>query len=134
MQTMTQNQTMNPTYKRATIQQRGPWLPSAATPGKVMEDSSKPAKSQELSRSVRFERQTPNACSVCVVGTFNDWKVGATPLNLLGGGKWARELSLAPGRYVYRFIVDGRCTFDRNATDYVANPLGGCNSVLEVSL
>jgi len=67
-----------------------------------------------------------------VAGTFNNWKVGAAPLNSLGGGKWAKELSLAPGRYEYRFVVDGQWIDDPKAKVYVSNPHGGRNAVLEV--
>ena len=67
-----------------------------------------------------------------MVGTFNDWKPGATPLNGLHSGKWARELSLAPGRYEYRFVVDGHWIDDPKAEVYVRNPHGGRNAVLQV--
>ena len=71
--------------------------------------------------------------SVSVVGTFNDWKSGATPLNRGGTGKWARELAVAPGRYEYRFVVDGRWVDAPDAKAYVPNPHGGRNAVLQVA-
>ena len=46
--------------------------------------------------------------------------------------KWAKELWLPAGRYEYLFVVDGRWITDPKARDYVPNPFGGCNSVLQV--
>ena len=82
--------------------------------------------------TVRFEVEAPRATSVSVAGTFNDWKPGATPLTGVGGGKWAKEISLAPGRYEYRFVVDGQWTDDAKAKTYAPNPHGGRNAVIEV--
>jgi hypothetical protein len=42
------------------------------------------------------------------------------------------DLTLAPGRYEYRFIVDGEWMADPLAKDFVPNPFGGQNSLLEV--
>jgi hypothetical protein len=43
-----------------------------------------------------------------VGGTFNNWNPTATPLLFVGGTEWSKELSLPPGRYEYRFVVDGK--------------------------
>lgn len=58
-------------------------------------------------RQVEFELEAPDARSVSVVGTFNDWDVGATPMERGGDGVWRIALQLRPGRYVYSFVVDG---------------------------
>jgi 1,4-alpha-glucan branching enzyme len=91
-----------------------------------------PAQAQGARRTVRVELALPKAWSVSLVGTFNDWKPGATPLSSAGGGKWAKELTLAPGRYEYRFVVDGDWIDDPKAKAYVSNPHGGRNAVLQV--
>ena len=67
-----------------------------------------------------------------MVGTFNNWKPGATPLTHVGGGKWVREISLDPGRCEYRFVMDGPWIDDPKAKAYVPNPHGGRNAVLEI--
>ena len=46
------------------------------------------------------------AKSVSVVGNFNDWKAGATPLTRLEDGLWTATVPLAAGRHVYAFILD----------------------------
>jgi len=49
-----------------------------------------------------------------------------------GGGRWTKELSLPPGRYEYRHVVDGEWLCDPAATEQASNPYGGSNSVLVV--
>jgi len=56
---------------------------------------------------VRFELTDKAAHSVCVAGSFNDWKLEAKALHPDGGGKWLKETPLKPGQYEYCF-VDGR--------------------------
>ena len=93
---------------------------------------SRSAQPQTPRRTVHFELDLPEARSVCVVGTFNDWRPGATPLISVGGGKWATDMSLAFGRYEYRFMADGNWIDDLKAKGLVANPYGGRNAALDV--
>ena len=72
----------------------------------------------------------PNAREVFIAGSFNDWQPSAMPLQKQDGGRWIVELALAPGRYEYRFLVDGIWTDDPMAPAYVSNPFGGLNCVL----
>jgi 1,4-alpha-glucan branching enzyme len=44
---------------------------------------------------------------VFVAGTFNDWNPSAQAMMKSPNGEWAAELRLAPGRYEYKFFVDG---------------------------
>jgi len=74
----------------------------------------------------------PNAIDVCIAGTFNEWKADATPMLLLGNGRWAKELSLPAGCYEYRFVVDGQWVDDPAAKESVTNPFGGVNAILEI--
>jgi hypothetical protein len=69
---------------------------------------------------------------VLVAGSFNGWKPEATPLTPLGNGRWTGSLDVKPGKYEYLFVVDGNWMPDPNATESVANPFGGLNSVLTV--
>ena len=50
----------------------------------------------------------------------------------LGDGRWVKELMLAPGRYEYRFVVNGEWLDDPNAKEVTPNPHGGVNAVLTV--
>ena len=81
---------------------------------------------------VRFEFTHPTATTVCVAGTFNDWKPETKTLHPSGAGLWWKETALAPGLYEYCFVVDGRWIPDPLARESVPNPFGGRNSVLKV--
>jgi 1,4-alpha-glucan branching enzyme len=76
-------------------------------------------KNKTIARGVRRDfgrvclRLTrPTAQEVCVAGSFNDWHPSVTPMIRLDDGTWAKELALAPGRYEYRFVVDGQWVDD----------------------
>jgi transposase InsO family protein len=58
-------------------------------------------------RIVRFVLAAPRASRVTVVGDFNDWDPGATPMRRRTAGAWVASIPLPPGRHVYAFIVDG---------------------------
>ena len=73
------------------------------------------------------------AQEVCIAGSFNDWHPSVTPMVRLDDGKWAKELTLPPGRYEYRFVVDGQWMDDPAATDLIPNPFGTPNAVLVVA-
>jgi 1,4-alpha-glucan branching enzyme len=74
------------------------------------------------------------ANSVAVGGTFNGWQSARHPLSKGFDGVWRTRLSLAPGRYEYRFVVDGKWIEDPLAKESVRNPYGGNNSVLVVEV
>ena len=73
------------------------------------------------------------AAAVAVVGTFNQWNPQTTPMFTEGGGLWTVHLSLPPGRYEYRLMVDGRSMPDPEAIASVGNAEGGSNSILKVT-
>jgi 5'-AMP-activated protein kinase regulatory beta subunit len=58
-------------------------------------------------------------------------------MNSHGDGSWRVELELAPGRYEYKFIVDGAWCCepghaDADCADCVPNACGTMNRVIEV--
>jgi 1,4-alpha-glucan branching enzyme len=88
---------------------------------------------QDGSQSVRFEFSHPTATTVCLAGTFNDWSPVTKPLHPLGGGRWIKDTVLPPGIYEYCLVVDNEWMPDPRATESVANPFGGVNSLLRVT-
>jgi carboxypeptidase Q len=52
-----------------------------------------------------------NVKSVSIVADFNNWNMFGTPLAKINGG-WTCKLDLKPGRYLYKYIVDGDWTAD----------------------
>lgn len=81
---------------------------------------------------VCFELTNPAAQSVSIAGSFNEWHPTVTPMIALGDGRWRKELTLLPGRYEYRLVVDGQWVDDPAAKETAPNPFGGLNAVLTV--
>jgi len=80
--------------------------------------------------TVRLE--APAAKSVVVTGSFCGWSPGGHPLGRDARGVWQAVLTLPPGRYEYRFVVDGQWRDDPACADRVANPFGSENGVFVV--
>jgi 1,4-alpha-glucan branching enzyme len=76
----------------------------------------------------------PDAESVFVAGTFNDWQPSALPLQRQADGRWMVEFMIGQGRHEYRFIVDGQWMDDPLSPAYAPNPFGGLNCVLVADL
>ena len=87
------------------------------------------------STHVRFYRFFPDAKEVSIAGSFNGWQPAASPVERfgIGCGQWKVDLYLKPGRYEYRFVVDGNWTDDPFARTFVPNPFGARNAVFVVS-
>jgi 1,4-alpha-glucan branching enzyme len=102
--------------------------PAEPVPAKLAANSPPPRGSH-----VCFELIQPNAKTVFVAGSFNDWRPETTPLTPAGNGRWVGDLAVKPGRYEYLFVVDGQWLPDPNAKESVENPFGGKNSIIGVS-
>ena len=84
-------------------------------------------------QTVHFELLSPGAHKVCIAGTFNGWEPETARMLQKGDGRWVKDLTLKPGTYEYRFVVDGKWEADPNADHTVMNPFGERNSLLTVS-
>jgi hypothetical protein len=81
--------------------------------------------------TLTFER--PDAQEVSVIGTFNNWQAGTTPMLRGENGLWTVRFFLPAGRYTYQFLVNGRIRLpDPNSAIREADGFGGENSVLIV--
>jgi 1,4-alpha-glucan branching enzyme len=81
---------------------------------------------------VTFVFRKDGATQVSVCGQFNGWSPTATPMNRQSDGHWETAVALKPGRYEYKFVVDGDWLLDPAAPGSVPNDYGSRNSVLEV--
>ena len=71
--------------------------------------------------------------TVSVAGNFNDWDTEAKPmLDKNGDGVYRCTLLLKPGRYEYKFVIDGVWCVDTNNPNFAPNDLGTLNSLLTV--
>jgi chromosome partitioning protein len=79
------------------------------------------------SREVTFTLEAPGAEHVLLAGDFNDWDVSEMePID----GVWTKVIKLAPGRYRYRYVVDGQWQNDPSNAAIEPNAYGGHDSIL----
>jgi 1,4-alpha-glucan branching enzyme len=81
---------------------------------------------------VFFTLEHADASEVYLCGSFNEWSETSLPMIFLGAGKWVKQLVLPPGRYEYKFLVDGTWISDPSGAHKVVNAFGSTNSVVEV--
>jgi len=68
-----------------------------------------------------------NSSQVYLSGNFNDWSTGTTPMQKTDSG-WIAMVKLKPGKYFYKFIVDGKWIYDSNNNLKEADGQGSYNS------
>jgi len=85
-----------------------------------------------VKKKITFKYHAPEAKAVAVVGTFNGWNAEANSLKKDTKENWSTVVSLFPGSYEYRFIVDGRWKDDPSCELRHLNVYGGYNCVLYV--
>lgn len=84
-------------------------------------------------KRVTFRLSAPDANEVCIGGTFNGWEAQKNFLKRKPGGFWEKTVMLPPGRYEYKFLVDGNWQLDPSCGKFCDDSFGGLNSVIEVS-
>jgi len=84
-------------------------------------------------RKVTFTLNYPDAASVSVIGTFNNWDPDANPMKKDQDGIWKTTIYLAPGKYSYKFIVNRKTKItDPTSKQVESDGFGGFNSVIIV--
>ncbi|MBA4378532.1 MAG: hypothetical protein C0395_07780 [Gemmatimonas sp.] len=81
---------------------------------------------------VKFTHQAPGAGKVNLAGSFNGWDAQRHPLTDEGGGVWSIVMALKPGKYEYKFVVDGAWFADAENPDSTPDSYGGTNSAIQV--
>ena len=81
---------------------------------------------------VEFKLLAPKAKKVSIAGTFNNWDTSASVAQKDTKGNWQVKLSLKPGRYEYKFVVDGNWMNDPKSSSSVYNSFGSQNSLIEI--
>ena len=86
-------------------------------------------KAKVLMKKVSFEFPAPEAQEVFLEGDFNTWDASANLMKKDKKGIWKTAPSLKPGRYEYRFLVDGNWENDPSCCNCVLNEFGSQNCV-----
>ena len=92
------------------------------------------AQSKNLARKQRvvFSLKAPDAREVKLIGDFNQWNLATHPMKMDHTGVWKRIVMLSPGRYEYKFLVDGRWERDPKNDEICSNCYGTDNSVIKI--
>ena len=101
--------------------------------GRIREDDpeevSSPSAPSRTPEGILFTLEAPKATRVQLVGDFNAWTFEGSEMKPTGR-IWKKVLNLGPGRYRYRYVVDGCWLSDPLNADVEPAPYGGHNSVL----
>jgi hypothetical protein len=98
-----------------------------------MPDSDETHVSPDQLREISLILDHPDARTASVVGSFNSWNPNDSPMKRNGNGSWTVTLVLSPGRYTYKFLIDGSVKLTDPSSDLVEpDGFGGLNSVLVV--
>lgn len=104
-----------------------------ATPAVARRDHRRAATSFPIvsSREVTFTLDAPGAEHVLLTGDFNDWTLDESAMVPVDG-LWTKVIKLAPGRYRYRYVVDGQWQNDPSNAATEPNAYGGRDSILVI--
>jgi 1,4-alpha-glucan branching enzyme len=84
-------------------------------------------------KKIALQFRAESGSKVYVAGTFNKWDPTSKQMvDRNSTGVFTTSLMLAPGRYEYKFVVNGVWCVDPNCPEWVANDQGSLNSVLTV--
>jgi len=99
--------------------------------GKRYSRTSRAKKKEE--RAVVFTIQAPANAKVQIAGDFNGWNPEALHYRDNHGiPGWRKRVSLKPGTYQYKYLVNGQWITDPANNETVDDSLGGANSVVNV--
>jgi 1,4-alpha-glucan branching enzyme len=90
------------------------------------------AKAKIAKQKVTFSYNAPAALTVLLAGDFTGWNEAPLSLKKDKSGIWKTTISLPPGRYEYRLVVDGEWKDDPQCTTRQPNQFGGENCVCVV--
>jgi len=87
----------------------------------------------QIRPSHTFRYQSPDSIGrIMVFGSFNSWNRNEFAMNRVDG-VWKTTIAIDPGRYEYKFLIDGQEKIDPANPEKVPNPFGDFNSILSVS-
>jgi chromosome partitioning protein len=98
--------------------------------GSKLDDISLPSAPIPTQDGVLFTLDAPEAMRVQLAGDFNSWMPDGSEMEF-SNGIWQKMLALAPGRYRYRYVVDGHWQIDPLNSSVEPSPFGDNDSVIE---
>jgi 1,4-alpha-glucan branching enzyme len=80
-------------------------------------------------QKVTFALLAPEAQRVILLGDFSGWERQPVNMKRLKDGRWEATLSLAEGKYEYRYLVDGQWRDDPDCPARAPNAFGSQNCI-----
>lgn len=90
------------------------------------------AMEKAAKQKVTFSYNAPQAESVMLAGDFTGWQQAPLAMKKSKKGAWTKTVSLPPGRYEYRLLVNGEWKDDPKCPNRQPNQFGGENCVCVV--
>lgn len=84
------------------------------------------------SKPTEFKLYAPQAKRVSLAGNFNKWDTKALSAKKDSRGSWTVKVNLRPGKYEYKFFVDGNWINDPSCAACIVNTFGTQNCVREI--
>jgi chromosome partitioning protein len=107
-------------------------LRESMTGVRASDDGVGPAAPAETPEGVMFTIEAFDAAQVHLAGDFNDWRLDGSEMEPTGG-IWKKVVKLPPGRYRYRYVIDGEWQSDPLNAVVEPSSFGGHDSVLVVT-
>ena len=105
---------------------------SAVSVGGVLSAVATPDPTGSGKAPTTFSYTDIDARSVSIAGEFNQWSATANPMQKDPQGVWTAVIPLSPGKYSYKFVVDGTWKADPSSSDWADDGFGAKNSVKTV--
>jgi hypothetical protein len=88
------------------------------------------SKERVKRQRVTLSLEAPAAEQVIVAGDFNQWNIKIHSMKKNKNGVWQKVVMVPPGRYEYKFMVDGQWQNDPGNDQACYNCFGTHNNVL----
>jgi len=89
-------------------------------------------KTNKGRRRITFTFEEASAGQVILTGDFNQWDIEKHPMRKRPDGMWEKIVMMPPGRFEYKFKVDGQWRCDPANLNRCKNAFGSHNSVVVI--
>jgi 1,4-alpha-glucan branching enzyme len=83
-------------------------------------------------QTIKFRIYNKSASLIAIVGDFNNWNPEHDLLTKGKNNVWTITKKLQPGKYRYKFIIDGKWTHDIYNNKNAADNTGGIASLIQI--
>jgi len=91
------------------------------------------SKQEIKQQKVTFSLENADANEVFLIGDFNEWNPKTHPMQCDGNGTWIKDIIIPPGKYEYKFMVDGKWKEDPKNEQQSLNCFGTYNNLVNVT-